>query len=150
MNKNKIFVYIFALIKYVFELESDTHYITIIFSVDPRSLSTFLRFLNTTYKNNLCRSRTFVCHAQQVLRDFFCSPSLYLPPGTDGICRLLWRVMQSREMKHAGISRCHAPVFTHAKQRPVPFLNLQQTVHAVKLVATSKSLPDSQYSWKGG
>lgn len=42
VNKNKIFVYIFALRKYVFELESDTNYITIIFSVDPRILSTFL------------------------------------------------------------------------------------------------------------
>lgn len=60
--------------------------------------------------------------AQQVLLRFLC-PHL-VPPETDGISQLLWRVMQTEKIKHAGTSRCHAPQvrsgFTHAKQRRVP------------------------------
>lgn len=56
-----------------------------------------------------------------------------------------------REIKHAGIPRCHAPQvrtgFTHAKQRRVPLPNLQKKkkVNAVKLVTSSKRLSDIYY-----
>ncbi len=70
-------------------------------------------------------------HAQQVLPDFLCPAPLYLPPGNRWYLSVAVETDADRKMKHAGISRCHAPrvrsAFTHAKQRRVPPPKLQKS-----------------------